>query len=468
MMFLLAMFSCNKNPNNYLMVLEVKESKLIPSFSREITEYSVTSLNSLKPIEIKAIPEDANSKIEYNYKINKNAEIIIDKLSSDKFIEITVSSDGGHKRKYKIRTLPKDFPPLTIKTKTTPAEGYIFLTNFSLNPLFRSPYGRYLMIVNNDGQPVFYRKVLIGAADFKVHPNGYFSYFTGKIAKPPEIFGDFTVLDANFNTSATFCTAHGYTDMHDFRMLKNGNTMMFGVDILKKDLSEFGGLKNTQIWDYFIEERNPQAKVVKNWQSLDNFKASDIIQVYDLKLPYIEHGANCNSIWINEDSTLLLSSRKLDEISKIDWNTGKFIWRMGGIQCKNNQFKFIDDPLNGFSHQHSISVLKNGNLLLLDNGNYNSKKSGKDNIFYIPQTRIVEYQIDESNKTAKMVWEYKRPGIFIPIMGSVQRLENGNTFICWSKDSPCITEVDYSGKTVLEFDLPLGFQCFSAYKYKIK
>jgi hypothetical protein len=240
-----------------------------------------------------------------------------------------------------------------------------------------------------------------------------------------------------------------------------------GVEIVEKDLREYGGLKNAKIWDYFIEETDPTGKFIKDWRSFDHFKVADMISAYNLKLPYIEHGANCNSIWLEADGNLLLSSRKLDEITKIDWKAGEFIWRMGGIKCKNNQFKFIDDSLNGFSHQHSISRISNGNILMMDNGNYNSKKS-EGNIFFVPQTRVVEYQLDEVKKTAKLVWEYKKSGIFVPIMGSVQRLDNGNTFICWAKDSPCITEVDTNGKTVLEIDLPSGFQCFSAYKFVIK
>ena len=71
-------------------------------------------------------------------------------------------------------------------------------------------------------------------------------------------------------------------------------------------------------------------------------------------------------------------------------NTGAIIWRLGG---KNNQFSFINDTI-GFSHQHAIRRLENGNISLFDNGNYHSP----------PFSRAIEYSLNENNKTATLVW----------------------------------------------------------------
>ena len=63
-----------------------------------------------------------------------------------------------------------------------------------------------------------------------------------------------------------------------------------------------------------------------------------------------------NSVAIDSDTSILISSRHMDEITKIDRRTGDIIWRLGG---KKNDFTFINDTI-GFSHQHSVSRLKNG------------------------------------------------------------------------------------------------------------
>jgi len=68
----------------------------------------------------------------------------------------------------------------------------------------------------------------------------------------------------------------------------------------------------------------------------------------------------------DNDGNLLISSRHLDEITKINRTTGSIIWRLGG---KNNQFAFPNDSL-GFSHQHAIRRIGNENILLFDNGNF--------------------------------------------------------------------------------------------------
>jgi len=74
------------------------------------------------------------------------------------------------------------------------------------------------------------------------------------------------------------------------------------------------------------------------------------------------------------------------------------------------------------------------------------------------QTRIVEFDIDEINKTALIVKEYTETGRYFDIMGSVQKLTNGNYFIGWggnitsqiNANKSDITEIDSNGNIVLD------------------
>src|SRR5262249_53229576 len=141
----------------------------------------------------------------------------------------------------------------------------------------------------------------------------------------------------------------------------------------------------------------------------------------------------------------------MDEITKIDRQTGEIIWRWGG---NNNQFTLLGDTL-WFSHQHAIRLLSNGHYTLFDNGNFHSP----------PFSRAAEYVLDQNKRTATLVWQYRNvPDIYGNATGYVQRLYNGNTLICWGTTHPNITEVTASGQKVMEVSLPSNQYTYRAYR----
>ena len=58
-------------------------------------------------------------------------------------------------------------------------------------------------------------------------------------------------------------------------------------------------------------------------------------------------------------------------------------------------------------------------------------------------------------RTARLVWKYRNfPDSYGSAMGYVQRLDNGNTLICWGTGKPNLTEVTPEGEKVMELSLP--------------
>ena len=160
-----------------------------------------------------------------------------------------------------------------------------------------------------------------------------------------------------------------------------------------------------------------------------------------------------NSIDIDNDENIIVSNRRSSEIIKIDRTTGEIIWIFGG---PTNEFEIINDPLNGFSKQHDARELTNGNLLLFDNGNEHQP----------PLTRVIEYEINEVDKTATLIWEFQQPDELVALsMGSCQRLPNQNTLINWGNITGIkanIMEVDSEKNIVLE----LQYLNHNAYKVR--
>lgn len=57
----------------------------------------------------------------------------------------------------------------------------------------------------------------------------------------------------------------------------------------------------------------------------------------------------------------MVSMRHLSQVIKIDSQSGDIIWKLGGV---DGDFAFEADPLGGFSLQHAIRELPNGNTLI--------------------------------------------------------------------------------------------------------
>jgi hypothetical protein len=142
----------------------------------------------------------------------------------------------------------------------------------------------------------------------------------------------------------------------------------------------------------------------------------------------------------------------MDEITKIDRQTGEIIWRFGGIKSRNNQFLFIND-LRTFSHQHDIRRLPNGNITLFDNGN-----------LLMPRySSSLEYYLDEQNKTATLIWEYHDQSVYSFGMGSSRRLNDGHTLLGWGASlAQSVTEVSYDGTKTFEliYDSSYNYRAF--------
>lgn len=230
-------------------------------------------------------------------------------------------------------------------------------------------------------------------------------------------------------------------EWHDIKLLANGHYLILMSGDTTVDMSKIieNGKPNTLVLYNVLVETDRNGQIYWSWNAFEHYDILDITPDNDLTQPVIDM-THINSICEDNNGDIYVSLRHLDEVTKIKKSTGEIIWRLGGSKCKNNQFTFIDDDQNGFfgfSHQHSIRITDNNDILLYDNGNM------KDN----PYSRAVEYHLDIDNKTATKVWEYRNtPDIFQGAMGNVERLPNGNTLINWGQQY--ITEVTPENKVV--------------------
>lgn len=342
-------------------------------------------------------------------------------------------------------SLPPDFPEITVLAKDKPSQGYTFLCNFI--KFAPGPNTPYLMVLDNMGRPLLYKKMNESCLDFKVQNNNVFTYFVGgTVEKFYSTKPDFEPLDS-------FYCGNGYiTDTHELLLLPDNKAYMMSYDSQRVDMSQIvqGGDSNAIVVGLIIQEIDENKNVIFQWRSWDHFEITDA--THENFLAHVIDYVHGNAIAIDYDGNVLISSRHMDEITKINRQTGNIIWRWGG---KHNEFTFTNDTIR-FSHQHNIRFISNGNYTLFDNGNFHTP----------PFSRAVEYKLDQINKTATLKWQYRNtPDIYAFAMGNAQRLDDGNTVIGWGSANPTMTEVKPDGTKALEITFAPAVVSYRAFKF---
>lgn len=325
-------------------------------------------------------------------------------------------------------SLHAQLPIINVTTKTNPSNGYTFIANYAMGT-----FGTYYLLILDKWGRIVYAKSFPNAMngsflDFKPQPNNKYSFFSGKK-------NCYYIMDKFFNIIDTVVAKNGFsTNVHELVITNDNRFFLIADEIRVMDLSSIvsGGNKSANVTGNVIQELDSNGNLVFQWKTLDNLSLTDYTG--DLTAPALDF-THTNSLFPDTDSTLLISNPGLNEITKINLKNGNIIWRFG-LLAKSNQFTFTNDTL-GFVFQHYVCRLPNGNITLFDNGH------GR-------YARAVEYKINEANKTAELVFQYRNnPDIVGPTMGSAIRLPNGNTFIGWGSALK-MTEVDTSGTKVFE------------------
>jgi hypothetical protein len=334
-----------------------------------------------------------------------------------------------------------DYPEWSTTLYGPTSPGQLFLDVLGNT----QPPNSWLMMTHEEGPPIFYRPLSSWTLDFKPQPDGTLTYYDYNGTQ-------FEVLGSDFNVVRTITAKEGYgADGHELRILPNGDALYLIYDPQVVDMSDIvpGGDTAAVVSGLVIQEQDPSGDVVFDWRSWDHFQITDATHE-DLTAHAIDY-VHGNALEVDADGNLLLSCRHMDEITKIDRETGDVLWRWGG---KNNQFSFVGDTLR-FSHQHAIRRLANGHYTLFDNGNFRPT----------PYSRACEYVLDQQAHTAQLVWQFRNtPDTYSTAMGYVQRLDDGHTVIGWGTGTPAVTELDSTGTKVMDVTLPAGMVSYRAYR----
>ena len=201
------------------------------------------------------------------------------------------------------------------------------------------------------------------------------------------------------------------------------------------------------VGDKLVEWDKDTKEVVWSWNTFDHFSMLDYDQFGGtwteayLSLHY--DWTHVNAVIFDEsESAIYISTRHLSRITKIDYPSGNIIWNLGH-EMPSGQVGLGTEI--GFSFQHSLQKLDNGNILTFDNGNLSPEFRGTDQ----PISRAIEIEINDNS--ASLFWSYDlSPDLFGFASGNAQKLENGNVLITTVGGGGRSLEINSQGEVVWE------------------
>jgi hypothetical protein len=345
--------------------------------------------------------------------------------------------------------LPSDIPSFVALQSGDVQPGYTMLGLISNGP--RNP----AVIVDQTGRVVWYRENPRTISDFQKQPDGTYTVAVNNGDLYVYVYAYFIAqyhqYDNLGNLLRTWSATGGWlTDNHELRLLPNGDALILAFSERIMNLTSIGGRTNAIVVGNLLQRLRPSGAVQFQWDAFDHLPVDGIASPINVQGEYVDWN-HANAIDVTSDGNYLLSVRHLSQVVKIDSATGAVLWKLGGM---GSDFQFVGDSFNGFSMQHGVRELPNGNIIMFDNGDEHIP----------PQSRAVEYQLDFTNHTATLVWQYlAAPSLQAIAMGYAQRLPNGNTLIAYgTAQPPRVQEVNAAGEVV--WDVSSSAPSFGVYR----
>ena len=376
------------------------------------------------------------------------------------------------------KSRPDLAPPvlnITIPATNDTASGLIFYTpestyadNTGHGPAQSGPY-----IFTEKGELVWSGFGFVGprSENFQVHTyrgQQVLSIFEGSHNSPMgHGHGHTSIFDNKYRLITEIKGGgHSLADQHEFLFFDDNSALFTVYDPQIRDLTPYGATSENQSWilDNKIQKVDTDSnEVLWEWSSLDHVDPAGTNLT--LLSGNAGLGVNSSQVWhyfyMNafdidaESNTYLISARSMCTIFKMDGETGKIIWQLGG---KNSDFSLGDGM--DFCWQHDTRMHKKylnyetkGSkeiISFFDNSAHENLAGGPD-LTTRPYSAGKIVELDTEKHTARLIAEFRAPDdLSVRSQGNMQLLPNGNAFINWgyngamSEHRPDGTTIFYS------------------------
>ncbi len=375
-------------------------------------------------------------------------------------------------------TEPNLHPLKIVVNKNEPgcAPGHIFIApyGFSEDAMYGQPGS---LIMDSEGNPIWFRALAspnLMNTDFRVQTykgKNVLTFWQGTLATPPaytnvpggssEPGSCYYILNDRYKVIKTVSAKRGFTsDIHEFLITPKNTALLLSTQVVPMDLTPYGGPANGYVQDFAIQEIDLETnELLFFWDALEHISLFDSYE--SASSGSVWDAYHCNSIGLTEsEDDIILSSRSMWTIYKINKPTGNIIWRLGG---KQSDFTIASGA--EFSWQHDARFLPNNVISMFDDNS--------DGSTTIPPSHGLMLKLDFGTMTANLYRSYYHdPNISVASQGNTQSLPNGNKFVGWGQSQYFSefrgagnTEGDPSVNFLYDAAIPSTDYTYRAYKH---
>jgi hypothetical protein len=325
--------------------------------------------------------------------------------------------------------LPGDFPKINVllSEPSVMEPGYTLFVADVLDELTN-----YIIILNPDGNVVWYSPVQFNDFDVRQLPNG--DLFL------PDQFNRFIEVNMLGNIVNTWTPPAGYPiNIHDgvptaedtILYLSDSNRVVNGFP--SNDTDPSAPLATVVVDDNPVVEMSAtDGSLINAWSPQDLLEPTRISYLtYDYG-DYVVDNEHANAVVEDpSDQSIIVSLRNQNAVFKFLRSTGQLKWILGPPANWSPAFQPyllipVGTPFAWNYAQHAPSVTPQGTLLLYDDGNcraspYDPAVPDQDNY-----SRAVEFSINETNRQVSEVWDSSwqtnQDRLYTPAIGMAQWL----------------------------------------------
>jgi hypothetical protein len=354
------------------------------------------------------------------------------------------------------RSAPGVAPAVLSVSKTSAAarrDGDIFIAAYP------GPGATGPTIYDPSGQLVYFKALPANtfAADVRVQRYqgaSVLTWWQGTISRHGFGLGEGEIYSSAYRHIATVRAGDGLAeDLHELTLTPSGSALITAWKPLYCDLSAQGGRAVAGVYDSVFQEIDVRTGLVMyEWDSLEHVAlAGSYMPATGASVAWPYDWFHLNSIALEGDGSLLISSRSTWAVYDLDAATGEVRWQVGG---RNPTYAMPTGPT--LAWQHDAEPLGPGLFTVFDNGGPPSP---------LRHSSGAVVRIDAAAKTAEVVKTVTIPTpIYAETQGDLQHLPDGDWWVGWGNVNES-SQVSATGTQLYEAHTPAGSESYRTLRF---